>query len=396
MYGYGRMGRGPRKRASIMGRGMEMDYKSNKATNRDKRLEWLKIALVAALTVACIILTVWFHFARDTGYIFPHLYYVPIILACLWWDRKGIALAVFLSVLLLVSSFTGLGSEQIWDDVIRVAVFLTVSVVIAELCARRKNLINTLEERVEGRTAELQARNEELDAFSRTVSHDLIGSLSTLHGYAEVARDAALNEENALEMESIEAIETISMRISHNIEELLDYTRAGKQLDAGHAVRPSSVAAEVAENLAGLMSGMNVEVSIEESMPDILVEEIKLKQVFHNLVANSVKHAAGNGQLHIEIGGKAEEDRATIFVRDDGVGIEKDVQEEIFREFVRMSDGGGKPGLGLGLSIVKRAVEGWGGRVWLESAPGKGSTFFFTAPLAGEAQRVEPQPRSAE
>jgi signal transduction histidine kinase len=348
--------------------------------DKRQRREWLKISLVFALVAVCIFLTIWFHYISDVGFVFPNLYYVPIILACLWWDRKGIALAVFLAAFLIVSSALSPGTQALWDDMVRAAVFLLIAAVIAELSARRKELIETLEERVRKRTAELRARNEELGTFSRTVSHDLIGPLSTLHGYVEVARDAASNGEIALEMESIDAISVLSMRMSHTIEELLDYAQAGRQGDTAEMVNPSDTAGEVIEDLAGLLSGKRVEVLVEERLPDVLVEEVKLKQVFSNLVTNAIKHAAGDGPLRIEIGGHKEGDTATLFVRDNGVGIKSEWQDEIFEDFKRLSDGGELPGLGLGLSIVKRAVEGWGGWVWLESTPGRGTTFFFTAP----------------
>ena len=345
-----------------------------------RRLERLKAATMFVLVAACVFVTIWFHLVSDAGYVFPNLYYIPIILACLWWDRKGIAVAVFLSLLLLVSSIVSPGTDPIWDDFIRAGVFLLIAVVIGELSARRRGLIDTLEERVQKRTEELQARNEELDAFSRTVSHDLIGSLSTLRGYVEVARDAAAGKKTSLEKESLGAIESISMRMSDNIQELLEYARAGRPGSAVEVVSPSYSAGEVVEDLVGLMSGRSIEVVVDDRLPDVLVEEVKLKQVLSNLVANSIKHGGGNGTLHIEIGGYREESTATLFVRDDGVGIESEWQDEIFGDFKRMSTGDETPGLGLGLSIVKRAVEGWGGRIWLESKPGEGATFFFTIP----------------
>jgi signal transduction histidine kinase len=347
------------------------------------RNEWLKIALIMVLVAACIFLTIWFHFVSDAGYVFPNLYYVPIILSCLWWDRKGLLLAAFLSAFLVISSAFSPGEQPLWDDMIRAGVFMLVAVVIAELSARRKELIGSLEERVRKRTEELQVRNEELDTFSRTVSHDLIGPLSTLHGYVEVAREAASDGESGLESESIEAIGALSMRLSHTVEELLEYARAGRQERESELINPSQAANEVVDELTGLISGKSIEVQVEEGLPDILVDEVKLKQVLSNLISNSIKHAAGDGSLLIDIGGYEKGDEAVFFVRDDGIGIEKGMHDEVFKEFERYSAGGETPGLGLGLSIVKRAVEGWGGRVWLESTPGEGATFFFTAPTLG-------------
>jgi len=352
------------------------------------RREWYKITLVGALVAACMFITLWFHFVSDVGYIFPNLYYVPIILACLWWGRKGIILAAFLAAFILISSAVSPGVEPLWDDLVRAAIFILIAVVIGELSARRKELIGTLEDKVRKRTEELQARNEELDTFSRTVSHDLIGPLSTLHGYVEVAHEAASSGESVLELESIDAIGALSMRLSHTIEELLEYARAGRHEAMATIVSPTQAAMKVVEDLAGLLSGKNIEVHVEEGIPGILVDEVKLEQVLSNLVGNSIKHGAGDGPLHIEVGGYREGDEVVIFVRDDGVGIKEEMQDEVFKEFARLSDGGETPGIGLGLSIVKRAVGGWGGRVWVESAPGEGAAFYFSAPIATETAPV--------
>lgn len=345
-----------------------------------KRREWLKVTLVSILVAACLFVTIWFHYVSDVSYVFPNFFYIPIILACLWWDRKGVVLAAFLAVFLVLSSAFSPGEQPLWDDAVRAGIFLLIALVIAELSARRKELIDTLEEKVQTRTAELKERNEELETFSYAVSHDLTGSLATLHGYAEVARDIAAGKMPALEEESLEAIEAISSRMSHYIMELLEYARAGRHEGEVGLVSVYQAAAEVIEDLASLRSGKNVEVSIEDGLPDVRVEEVLLRQVLSNLVANSIKHGAGNGPLRIEIGWYKEGDADTFFVRDDGVGIDREQQEEVFKDFTRMDSGDKTPGLGLGLSIVKRAVEGWGGRVWLESSPGEGATFYFTVP----------------
>ena len=347
-----------------------------------RRWEWLKIGLVVALVGASAFLTIWYLFVSDVGFVFPNLFYFPVILSCLWWDRRGVAVAAFLALLLLVSSIASPGTDPVWDDAVRAGTLILIAVVVAELSARRKEITDTLEEKVSERTAQLQARNEELDAFSRTVSHDLVASLATLHGYVEVAKEAAAGDKHDLEMESLDAIGAISMRMAHDIRELLDYARAGRRVEEPEPVDPSHVAGMVVDDLASLLSGGSVEVVVEDGLPDVMVEEVKLKQVLSNLVSNAIRHGAGDKPLRVEIGGRRAGDGVILFVRDDGVGIEREYQDEIFEDFRRMSGGKGEPGLGLGLSIVRRAVEGWGGRVWLESAPGEGSTFYFTAPAS--------------
>jgi signal transduction histidine kinase len=110
------------------------------------------------------------------------------------------------------------------------------------------------------------------------------------------------------------------------------------------------------------------------------VDQFKLRQVFGNLVNNAVKYVAGTQRPRIDVGTRAGSGEVIFYVRDNGPGLEPGALDEIFQPFKRFSTAG-TPGLGIGLSTVKRAVEGWGGRLWVESEPGNGATFYFTAPV---------------
>jgi signal transduction histidine kinase len=140
------------------------------------------------------------------------------------------------------------------------------------------------------------------------------------------------------------------------------------------------ISKEVIEELSGIVADRDVEVLVQEDMPATLVDPVKFKQVISNLVGNAIKHAAPEQSLRVEIGGYEEPDTTVFFVRDDGLGIEYDRQKKVFEPFEHVENGNHIPGAGLGLSIVKRDVEGWGGIIWLESTPGKGTTFSFTIP----------------
>jgi len=343
--------------------------------------KWLKVALVSFLVAVCIFVTLWFHYVSDISYVFPNFFYFPIILACLWWDRKGVLVAVFLSAFLVISSALSPGEQPLWDDVIRAGVFIVVAVVIAELSLRRKVLIANLEEKVEERTSALQASNEELDRFATSVSHDLVGPLATMRGYAEVGKEAISSGDSELEKESLDAIERMSGRVIHTIEDLLEYARS-RNHDLKSMVDTGVVTSEVIADLQGLMADKQIDVVIDEDMPRVQVETVKLRQVFTNLVGNAVKHATSGRPLLIEIGGYGEDEHVTLFVRDDGPGIEPNRQKMVFEEYAHLDEEELASGHGLGLSIVKHAVEGWGGKVWLESSPGEGTTFYFTVPKA--------------
>jgi signal transduction histidine kinase len=341
----------------------------------------IKAALMVILVCGSVFATVWFHYVQKTEVIFQSIFYIPIILGCLWYNRWGIILAGCFALLILILSFVSPAETPVWENAVRGSAYILTAVVVAELSVRRKALIASLEEKVEERTAELQASNEELDNFASTVSHDLVGPLATLQGFAGIAREAVSSGESELQMESLDAIDRLSMRVVHTVEGLLEHARSRKQDGLLLLVDTGTAASEVVSDLRGLMSGKEIDVAIVDDLPQVRVEAVKLKQVFTNLIGNAVKHAASGRPLLIEIGGYREGDLATLFVRDDGPGIESHQQEMIFEEFTQLSAGEQTPGLGLGLAIVKRAVEGWGGGVWLESSPGEGTTFYFTAPL---------------
>jgi len=142
-------------------------------------------------------------------------------------------------------------------------------------------------------------------------------------------------------------------------------------------VQPEVVIREVVRELAEGSEGLQVRI---QPMPLIQVDPIKLEQVYLNLVGNALKFSGDEPVLEMGRRVAGEEDGfATLFVRDNGPGIEPGREEEIFEPFKRFSYSGPKS-MGIGLSTVKRAVEGWGGRVWAESSTG-GSTFYFTAPM---------------
>lgn len=348
-----------------------------------RRSTILKLISIAILVAISLFLTYWFHFVQESDVIYFSVYYIPIILACLWWGRRGIILAVFFALVLVFSNFIGAAETRIWENVIRASAFVLTGAVVGELSYRRQHLIATLEEKVRERTSELTARNEELDAFAHTASHDLLGSMATLEGYAQIAGDAAEEGDLDLVKRSLKTMMGMTSRLRYVLESLLDYARAGKS--AGEAVRvdPSWVVSEVTRLLEGEAAGSGAEIKLQEDMPAVFVDPVRLGQVLHNLLSNSIRHASEVAPARIQVGGHLSGDAVVLFVKDEGPGIDPDLQEVIFQPFKRAA-GSNRYSLGIGLSTVKKAVETWGGRIWVESSPGEGACFFFTAPPAGK------------
>ena len=227
---------------------------------------------------------------------------------------------------------------------------------------------------------QLRASNRELDAFATTVSHDLRTPLSLIEGYAQLMRAEGIPEE---EKEAyLKSIIAAARRMDELTESLLEYAKAGETSGEAVSVDPLEVVSDILFEHTESLESNNIHVILAEEFPPIKVDPLKLRQVFTNLVSNAVKSVSACPEPRIEIGCDKNVDLVTIHVRDNGIGLEPGMKEEIFMPF-RRPGSSISPGTGLGLSTVKRAVDGWGGMVWVESEPHEGATFFFTAPAAG-------------
>jgi len=229
---------------------------------------------------------------------------------------------------------------------------------------------------------ELQNRNEELEAFAHTISHDLLTPVAIVEGYAKAALEADAEGRSEAERECLEAIARGARRMSELISSLLQYAQAGHTHEGPLRVDAGEVLTEVLMDLEEEVQNKGVSLVVRDPLPAVRAEAVKLRQVFYNLLSNALKHMGEVEKPRIEVNAAVREGMVTFCVRDNGVGIPESLQGQIFEPFKRFNpDGTG--GLGIGLSTVKRAVRSWGGETWVESKPGEGASFFFTA-LAAE------------
>lgn len=227
----------------------------------------------------------------------------------------------------------------------------------------------------------MMAANRELRAFAYTVSHDLMTPLSVAYGYACLLESCS---PRSLE-EGGEWLEEITRSIAHMdrlLKSLLDYAQAESPIDLFVAVDPRAVIEELLRQLEADIAERGAVVEIQEELPPIRADRVRLGQVYANLLENALKHGGTGGPLRIELGAGRDGESIILHVRDNGRGIPDSELERIFEPFTRLVTDVSSHGLGIGLSTVRRVVERWGGRVWAESPPGEGSAFFFTAPAA--------------
>ena len=234
-----------------------------------------------------------------------------------------------------------------------------------------------LEQRVKERTAELEAANRELEAFAYSVSHDLRAPLRHIRGFAEVLAEQAGPDLEADSRALFDKILQSTRRMQAMIQGLLEFSRLGRAALAATSVDLRPMLDGVIEELTPELGERRVEWSIG-TLPAVRADAVLLRLVLVNLVSNALKFTRGCDPARIEIDSCREGADEVIRVRDNGVGFDPAAAGKLFGVFQRLHSSREFEGTGIGLANVKRIVERHGGRVWAESAPGQGATFYLT------------------
>jgi len=239
-----------------------------------------------------------------------------------------------------------------------------------------------LEDRVGTRTAELRASNEELESFSYSVSHDLRAPLRAVDGFARIVLEDFAGQLPEDASEYLRDIRVNSLKMGRLVDDLLAFSRLGKQVVKRHALDMTALAEACLEELTVPRPPDQLDVRVA-ALPPCVGDHSLLKQVWLNLLANALKYSAKKAKAVVEVGALP---GPVYFVRDNGVGFDMKYAHKLFGVFHRLHREEDYAGTGVGLAIVHRIVQRHGGRVWAEAAPDKGATFFFTvgpAPVAG-------------
>ena len=229
------------------------------------------------------------------------------------------------------------------------------------------------------RTRELARSNAELEQFASVVSHDLRSPLLSINGCIELLADQASERLTEDDLELLNLVRTSVQHMGDLIKSLLGVARLGA---GGFNIRDcesESVVQETLRNMSATLQESGAEVT-HDSLPAVQADQKMLAQVFQNLIENAIKYR-GPEPPRVHISAQKTPDEWVFSVRDNGIGIDPQQFEKIFRIFHRLHrDKEAADGAGIGLAIAKKVVERHGGRIWVESEVGQGSTFYFTLP----------------
>jgi signal transduction histidine kinase len=248
------------------------------------------------------------------------------------------------------------------------------------LAVRRLRLENAeLAQRVRERTAELEAANKELEAFSYSIAHDLRAPLRAIDGFSIILVNQYSPQLPAEAQRFLHNVSASAQHMGQLIDDLLRFSRLSRQTLSKRPVNLSTLVHEVLKEMRREQADRHVEVKVGD-LPDCVGDPSLLKQVFVNLISNAFKYTRQKEKAMIEVDCGQQGSEKVYSIRDNGAGFDMRYAGKLFGVFQRLHSSDKFEGTGVGLSIVQRIVHRHGGRIWAEAEVDKGATFYFTLP----------------
>lgn len=326
---------------------------------------------------------------------FSIFYLLPILLVTWYSDRKsGIEISMFGALVWHVSGIISgyIHSDHLlyyWNTAVRLGFFMITVIILSKLKetleARTKFIFllqSTLDDlkrtrvELEKRAQELERSNADLEQFAFVAAHDLRSPLITIGGYINRLRreyggslDDKANEMISLAFKNVIWMESL-------IKSLLSYARIEAKGKKFEPTDMKEVVESVLANLQGTIKDRNAKITCDD-LVTVMADKAQIIQLIQNLIENSIKFCDKEcPEIHLSV--KRDEGECVFSVNDNGIGLDAEHFDKIFGIFKRVNEKSEYSGTGIGLAVSRKIVERHGGRIWVESEKGKGSTFFFT------------------
>ncbi|WP_373530566.1 AAA family ATPase [Nostoc sp.] len=245
--------------------------------------------------------------------------------------------------------------------------------------AEVRQLNAELEERVIQRTAQLEAANKALEAFSYSVSHDLRAPLRAIAGFSKIMQEDYGEQLDLEANHHLKVVRDNAKRMGELIDDLLNLSRLDRKEISQQPVFPNEVIQIVLNDLAPDLKGRQIEFAIAD-LPECQADLSLLKQVWINLLSNAIKYTRYKSLAYIEVGYEVMDGEGVYFIKDNGAGFDMRYADNLFGVFQRFHRDQDFEGTGIGLAIVQRIIQRHGGRIWGQAAIDQGATFYFTIP----------------
>jgi signal transduction histidine kinase/CHASE3 domain sensor protein len=258
-----------------------------------------------------------------------------------------------------------------------VAAQLAIAVQQSQLRSQVRDYALELEQRVQQRTKQLEEANQELEAFSYSIAHDLRAPLRAIEGFAQILLEDYSDRLDGWGQEYAHRIVEAASRLDRLIQDLLAYSRLGRDEIQLYQVDLNVIVQEVLTELKQELKETGARVVVNPLLPVAMGDRSILKQIIINLLTNSIKFVSKNVQPQIQIWAEKRGDYIRLWVEDNGIGIAPQHQQRIFKPFERLHGIETYAGTGIGLAIVQRGIKRMGGRVGVESSLQQGSRFWI-------------------